>query len=457
MISSNTQTFSSLKPEQREAMGLLSIGTFLEYFDIMLYVHMAVMLNELFFPKHDPHVSSLVAAFSFCTTYVFRPIGALIFGWIGDRMGRKSTVIIAILIMAASCFIIAILPTYEQIGITATVFLIVCRIMQGMACTGESTGAELYLTETTKPPVQYPLVAMLTVYTAVGTMAALGIATMVISFKLNWRIIFLFGGGIALVGSIARTALRETPEFADAKRRAKNTLETSGIDYKPNQSSEILNNNLIVQEKVNIKTVIAYFFMQCTRPICFYFAYIHCGNLLKDSFHFTSEQVISHNFIISIIDLIGLIVLALLSYKIYPLKILKTKLIVFFSFLLLSPYLLNNINTPFQLGLIQTFAVFFAFDDVPGGAILYKYFPIFKRFTYTSLLHAIARAFMYVIVSFGLVYLTKYFGSYALLIISTPLSIGFAFGLNHFIKLEREAENIPQNKIYNQIADINLT
>ena len=355
--------------------------------------------------------------------------------------------------MAISCFTIAILPTYSQIGITATVMLTCCRIIQGMACTGESTGAELYLTETTKPPVQYPLVAMLTVYTAVGTMAALGIATMVTSLQLNWRIIFMFGAGIALVGSVARTALKETPEFADANRRINKTFATNDHDYIQSHSNEILSHNLIVQEKVYLKTVLAYFFMQCTRPICFYFAYIHCGNLLKDSFGFTPEQIIFHNFMISILDLFGLIILAILSYKIYPLKILKTKLVIFSLFLLCSPYLLSIIKTPFQLGLIQTFAVFFAFDDMPGGSILYKYFPVFKRFTYTSLIHAIARAFMYVIVSFGLVFLTKCFGNYALLIISTPLSIGFAFGLNHFIRLELGNGSNLQ-KTYNNFAEV---
>ena len=87
----NIQT--KLTREQREAVGLLSIGTFLEYFDLMLYVHMAVLLNELFFPKTDPFMASLLSAFAFCSTYLLRPFGALIFGWIGDRMGRKFVII----------------------------------------------------------------------------------------------------------------------------------------------------------------------------------------------------------------------------------------------------------------------------------------------------------------------------------------------------------------------------
>ena len=263
------ETFEQLKVEQKEAVGLLSIGTFLEYFDIQLYVHMAVLFNEIFFPKTDSHVTALTHAFAFCSTYFFRPLGALFFGWLGDQIGRKTTVVITIFIMAVSCLIIGIMPTYAQIGITASCILTVVRIIQGMACTGESTGSELYLTETTKPPVQYPLVSMLTVFTALGTMAALGIATLVTSFQLNWRIVFLFGASIALVGSVARTALKETPEFADAKRRMKKTFVKA--DKKP----ELIDHNYMVrEEKVNPKTIVAYFFMHCTRPICFYFAYI---------------------------------------------------------------------------------------------------------------------------------------------------------------------------------------
>ena len=78
----------------------------------MLYVHMAVLLNELFFPKTDPHTASLLSAFAFCSTWILRPLGALIFGFIGDNIGRKSTVIITTMIMAVSCIIMATIPTY---------------------------------------------------------------------------------------------------------------------------------------------------------------------------------------------------------------------------------------------------------------------------------------------------------------------------------------------------------
>lgn len=430
------QTFSQLDRNQREAVGLLQIGTFLEYFDLMLYVHMAVLLNELFFPKTDPYTTKLLAAFTFCSSYFFRPIGGLIFGWIGDNIGRRSAVIITVFIMSISCIVIGSLPTYEQIGISAAWIVTICRIAQGMACTGEVTGAGLYLTEMSKPPFQYPLVAMLTVCTAIGTTVALGVASLVTAWHMNWRIAFFIGAGIGLIGSIARTALKETPDFVDAKKRV------SFVYQQANKSTTSLADNTIINEKFSHKTLVAFFFMQCTRPICFYFAYVHCSSILRE-IGLSAENVIYHNFIISIVDLIGLIGLALISYKIYPLKILKAKLVVFGIFLFCSPFLISQATSELYIGILQIITVLFAFDDMPAVPILYKHIPIFKRFTYASLVHAAARAFMYIIMSFGLVYLTEKFGSYGLLMIALPLSVAFNMALNHFWNLEKVAGNYP--------------
>lgn len=140
----------TLNREQKGAIFLLQIGTFLEYFDLMLFVHMAVVLNELFFPKFDPFTNSLVSAFAFCSTFVLKPIGALRFGYIGDKVGRKHTVIITTMLMAISCIIMAIVPTYAQIGITASWVITICRGLQGMS----SIGAELYTAEMIAPPLR---------------------------------------------------------------------------------------------------------------------------------------------------------------------------------------------------------------------------------------------------------------------------------------------------------------
>lgn len=427
----------SLNSYQREAIGLLSIGTFLEYFDLMLYIHMAVLLNQLFFPKTDHQTAALISAFSFCSTYVLRPLGGIIFGYIGDQFGRKITIVITTFIMAISCLTIANLPTYNQIGIAAAWIITVCRVMQGMACMGEAAGAELYLTETIKPPLVYPVVALIVIFASIGTTVSLGVASLVTSYNFDWRFAFWAGAIVALIGTVARTTLRETPDFADAKRRISNIIKQSNenVDLEP---------KIFHKEEVKIKTFLALFFIQCLWPVCLYFAYIYCGDLLKNSFHFTPEQVIHQNFIVSCFQLISYLFLVYFSYKFYPLNILKIKLVIFSILALISPYLLNIINSSFELLLLQSLIVIFVPTDFPSAPIFYTHFPVFKRFTCVCLTYGLARAFMAIIASFGLSSLVINFGYYGILIIMIPIIFGYTFGLFHFEKLEKISGNHPK-------------
>ncbi len=89
-----------LTKNQKQSIALIQIGTFLEYFDLYLYIHMAVVLNVIFFPKTDPYTASLLAAFTFSSTFLLRPLGALFFGYIGDNVSRKTSVVMTTLIMA---------------------------------------------------------------------------------------------------------------------------------------------------------------------------------------------------------------------------------------------------------------------------------------------------------------------------------------------------------------------
>ncbi|WP_375333321.1 MFS transporter [Candidatus Tisiphia endosymbiont of Xenochironomus xenolabis] len=431
----NRQT--SLTKAQKEAVGLLSIGTFLEYFDLMLYIHMASFLNELFFEPTDAKTSSLMMAFAFCSTYIFRPVGAVIFGWLGDNIGRKSTVIITTFMMAASCLVMANLPTYAQIGAMATWIVTICRAVQGISSMGEMAGAQLYLTETLKPPVQYASVGLMWAFGSLGKLGALGIASLVTLHDFNWRLAFWFGAAVALVGSVARTTLRETPEFADAKRQIKKVFEKANID------TASLKNNPILQEKVSKKTVIALFLIQCAGPVSFYFIYIYCGGILKTNFGYTMAEVIQHNFIVCIIEFLTISILCYLSLKIYPLLILRVILIICFIFIIFCPYLLNNISSPCQLFLMQFVMILLYECLAPALPICYKNFPVFKRFTYVSVIFAISRTSMYVITAFAFTYLYDHFGHWGLWIIMVPTIISFAYGLFYFEKLAKEYGDLP--------------
>lgn len=434
----NKNNISVLSKEQKHATSLLSIGTFLEYFDLMLYVHMAILLNEVFFPKTDAHTAALLSAFAFCSTFVFRPLGALFFGWLGDHIGRKTTVIITTFMMAFSCLVMANLPTYEQIGITAAWLVTICRIIQGMSSMGEIMGAQIYMLESTKPPIQYPIVAAIMVFCNLGGTFALAVAALVTSYGMNWRNAFWIGAIIALTGMVARTSLRESSEFADAKKQLKNSLKI--VQNKEKINLDHIDSSML-QEKVSVKTALAYFLMECAWPVSFYFTYSHCANILKNIYGFSPEQVIQQNFVVSTVNLVSYVILTFLCYKIHPLVILRFRLKVFWFFLALCPYLLDNISNAFEILLIQSFFIIFRPDAFPAIPILIKYFPVFKRFTYASWLFALPRALMHVVTSFGLVYLVQYWGNWGLWVIMIPVSFAFLFGLLHFEKLEQVVEN----------------
>lgn len=429
-----------LTKEQKEAIGLLSIGTFLEYFDLMLYVHMAVFLNVLFFEQTDSLTASLYTALAFCSTFVFRPIGALIFGYIGDNIGRKSTITITTFLMAGCCFGMTVIPTYAEIGITASILITICRIVQGISSMGEIVGACLYITEIIKPPMNYCAVTICCAFANLGTIFALLIATLVTSFDYNWRYAFGFGMVIALVGGVARQRLRETPDFADAKRRMKKRFEDAHRDVK------ILENNPMWKEKINKKSAISLFLMDCGWPVAFYIGYFYCSAILRDTFHYSPAQIIQQNLIVATVNFLERSILSYLAYKIYPLKIVKFKCIIFTIFSLFTPYLLSKASSGNDVLLVQMVVIAFGCTTLPAMPIIYKHIPIFKRFTSASISYACSSAIIYAITSFGLIYLTAFFGHSGILVIVIPTVIGFAFAVNHFENLEKESGDYPQKK-----------
>jgi MHS family proline/betaine transporter-like MFS transporter len=421
-----------LTREQKESIGLLQIGTFLEYFDLMLYVHMAVLLNELFFPETDPLTTRLIAALSFSSVFILRPFGAIIFGYIGDNFGRKLTVIITTTLMAVSCIIMYILPTYNDIGITASYIMILCRAMQGMSSMGEVIGAEIYLTETIKRPTIFPVVGFITVSLTLGGVASLAIASLATTEGFNWRYAFLIGTIIAMVGGLARTRLRETPDFVNAKKEIQSVFEKTGVDIK------LLDKSPIYNEKANKITAIAYFLLECSAPTCFFLIYAYSANILKEVHDYTPGQIIHQNFIVTVIEFFTILLITFLSFRIYPLKILKIKLIIFACFIFILPFIFQYSTSPVGIMLAQLGIVFFGVNVLPAGPIFYSHFPIFKRFTYTGFAYALSRAIMHLTTSFGFIFLFEYLGHYGILVIMIPILIGFSFGLNHFEKLDKQ-------------------
>jgi MFS family permease len=374
----------------------------------------------------------LLAAFAFCSTYVLRPFGALLFGYIGDTMGRKTTVIITTIMMAISCTVMATLPTYAQIGIAAAWIVTICRIVQGLSSMGEIMGAVIYMTEITKPPVRYPLVGLIGTASKIGTMVALGIATLSTSYGFNWRYAFWVGAAIAVIGAFVRTRLKETPAFL-AMKEQKQALKEKAIPLKEEYKSWTGNSRW--------KTLVALFMIESGAPVSLYFTYIYCGNVLKNFFGYTAEQVISQNFLISILEFLSIFLTVVLTYKIHPVKVIKARLLLFIPFMLAYPFLMSHHMTLYTIFLIQVVGAALPLNPIPGVAVFIAHIPIIRRCTYPCFVYALSRAVMHVLISFGLVYLTIIPDYWGLWVILLPVVLGSLWGIHHFGRLEQIADH----------------
>jgi len=142
--------------------------------------------------------------------------------------------------------------------------MIACRILQGLSSMGEIIGAQIYTMEILKPPLQVPMTALVVCFSRVGAVVALGIASLVTSYGFNWRIAFWIGATIALVGTMARTRLRETPEFVDMKLQMQRALEESQKIGLGKEANLLKITNKSWKEKISTTTSMALLTINCS-------------------------------------------------------------------------------------------------------------------------------------------------------------------------------------------------
>jgi metabolite-proton symporter len=202
------------------------IGTTIEFFDFYIYATAAVLVfPRLFFPKEDPMSATLASLATFAIAFFARPFGSALFGHFGDRIGRKATLVAALLTMGISTVAIGALPTYASVGVVAPVLLALCRLGQGLGLGGEWGGAVLLAIENA-PPNRRAWYGMFPQLGApIGFLLSGGIFLCLSKFLSNqsffvygWRIPFLASAALVLIGLYVRLSITETPVFREALR-----------------------------------------------------------------------------------------------------------------------------------------------------------------------------------------------------------------------------------------------
>ncbi|ETP70485.1 major facilitator transporter [Planococcus glaciei] len=208
------------KKQTRRVLTASLVGSSIEWFDYFLYGTMAALVfNQLFFVNEDPTVGLMLAYASFALSFFIRPFGGIIFSHIGDRIGRKKTLVITLSLMGLATFGMGLLPTYQAIGIWAPILLITLRLVQGLGIGGEWGGALLLATEYAPPERRgffgsIPQMGV-TIGMVMGTLA-LWIMTLLPNgafMTWGWRVPFILSAFLVIFGLWIRKGIDETPEF----------------------------------------------------------------------------------------------------------------------------------------------------------------------------------------------------------------------------------------------------
>ncbi|MEW9674009.1 MFS transporter [Ammoniphilus sp. 3BR4] len=213
----------------RRVAGSSVIGSTIEWYDFFLYGIVAgIVFNKLYFPAGDPLIATLLAYATFAVGFVSRPLGGIIFGHFGDKIGRKSVLIITLGIMGVSTALIAFIPTYEQIGIWAPVCLIILRIFQGIGLGGEWGGAVLMTFEHAPKSKRGLYASLPQIGLAIGLLLASGVVGVLSSqlpdnqfMSWGWRLAFALSAIMIFLGLWIRLNVSESPEFQEMKKHNK--------------------------------------------------------------------------------------------------------------------------------------------------------------------------------------------------------------------------------------------
>jgi MHS family proline/betaine transporter-like MFS transporter len=206
------------RPISRASLGVAAFSTIVEWYDFTLYLYFATVLSRVFFGGGAASLLATLAGFAIA--YLMRPLGALAFGHLGDRYGRRRMMLASVALMTAAMLAIALLPTRAQIGPAAGWLMIFLRCFMGFSVGGEYTGVVAYLMEGAKPSKRGLVASFASASSEVGGLLAVAVSALTVSLmsrasldSWGWRIPFLVGAAIAASVWIARATMEESPEF----------------------------------------------------------------------------------------------------------------------------------------------------------------------------------------------------------------------------------------------------
>jgi MHS family proline/betaine transporter-like MFS transporter len=218
------------RTKAKQATGVAAFGTFIEYYDFSVYGYVAATLAIVFFPGNDPVIGLLNTLLVFGSAFVVRPLGAVFFGRLGDRRGRRTSLIASITCMGVAATLTGLLPGYAQIGVLAPILLVLLRMLQGFSTGGEIGGAAAYIHEWAAPNRRSLFVSLIPSVAQLGKGLAAGLAALAAAMMpaadlaaWGWRIPFLLALPLGILCLVMRLKVEDSPEFQAINKTAEGT------------------------------------------------------------------------------------------------------------------------------------------------------------------------------------------------------------------------------------------
>lgn len=349
----------------RKAIIAGSIGNVMEWYDWSIYGFFASVISKHFFPSQDPVASLLSTFLVFALGFVMRPLGSLVLGPYGDRVGRRKALALAVILMAIGTFMIGVIPTYEQIGVAAPILLVIARLIQGFSAGAEWGSSTSFLVEYAPRNrrgfygswQQFSTGAGLLSGSLVSTLLILSLpATALESW--GWRVAFLIGIVLGLVGLYLRMKMEDTPKFIQAE-------QTENVAKQPLKE-------MVTKHPLQVLQAIGF---TISWTVSYYITFTYLPTYVKTVVHMSFGDAMLSNVIILTFFILLIPFVGALSDKIgrKPLLLLSC---AGFAILSYPMFLLINRGSFFMILLPQLIlALFESFFAAPGPAALAEIFP----------------------------------------------------------------------------------
>ncbi|MEH6527354.1 MAG: MFS transporter [Sneathiella sp.] len=338
-----------------------AVGNVMEWYDFAVYAYLAPVLSNLFFPSDDAFISLMATFGTFAAGYVSRPLGAIIFGHIGDKMGRKPVLILSVVVMGGATVGVGLLPTTEQIGIYAAVALVCLRIFQGLSVGGEYTGSAAFVAELSPPEKRGFYASWIFSGSFFGFLLGSAVAAIFTNFideaTLNgwaWRIPFIGGGVIGIMAFYFRSRIDE-PE---------SVKERTVVDGIP----------LLVALRDHWLDMLRIAGLAVTVNVGFYLMFVYAITFLTNKVHLSNIAAMTINTVCLVFVAVFLLGFAILSDKVgrKPVLLVGTFGILFLSWPLF--WLMDHHNIVYvffgQFGFAVLFSMVFSVNAAVMPEIL---------------------------------------------------------------------------------------